>query len=204
MWGHKIVESLWGADFAGAIKEAYFQDVFIEWRASQKNIESLENHTFKSALLASSELSGQMKQFIREMKAAPKDRLYRQPRGQRENKNLKAAAKDRAKNPVKGRVFFLANSSCISACLDFADYILAMPGVIHVGAATAADSVYMEAAYTKLPSGGAMMMYPMKAWRNRPRGHNEPYIPRHYWHGDWHDEAGLQRWIRYLAALKQP
>jgi hypothetical protein len=73
-------------------------------------------------------------------------------------------------------VALLTDSGCVSACLDFADVVLKVPGAIHLGESTGADSVYMVGSVARLPSGNALRV-PVKVWRNRPRGNNEPYVP---------------------------
>ena len=73
-------------------------------------------------------------------------------------------------------IALLTDNRCVSACLDFADIVLQVPGVIHMGEVTGADSVYMVGSIARLPSGNALRV-PVKVWRNRPRGNNEPYIP---------------------------
>ena len=74
------------------------------------------------------------------------------------------------------KIALLTDSACVSACLDFADVVLQVPGVIHMGQTTDADSVYMVAAPSRMPSGNRLVM-PVKVWRNRVRGNNEPLVP---------------------------
>jgi len=75
-----------------------------------------------------------------------------------------------------GKIVLLTDRNCVSACLDFADTVLQVAGALHMGETTGADSLYMPAARFELPSGNAMTL-PLKVWRNRPRGNNEPYFP---------------------------
>lgn len=74
------------------------------------------------------------------------------------------------------RMALLTDSGCASACLDFADAVLKVPGVVHVGQATSADSVYMVGSQAKLPSGNILVL-PVKVWRNRIRANNEALVP---------------------------
>ena len=74
------------------------------------------------------------------------------------------------------RLFLLTDSGCASACLDFADVVLQVPGATHIGQTTSADSVYMVGSDARMPSGNHVIM-PVKVWRNRPRGNNQPYVP---------------------------
>jgi hypothetical protein len=74
------------------------------------------------------------------------------------------------------RVALLTDGGCVSACLDFADVVLQVPGVVHVGQTTGADSVYLVGSHAALPSGNALVM-PVKVWRNRTRGNNQALVP---------------------------
>lgn len=74
-------------------------------------------------------------------------------------------------------VALLTDSGCASACLDFADIVMQVPSAIHVGQTTSADSIYMVGSHAVMPSGNLFVM-PVKVWRNRARGNNEPYIPK--------------------------
>jgi len=74
------------------------------------------------------------------------------------------------------KVALLTDSNCVSACLDFADIVLQVPGVIHAGQTTGADSVYLVGSSSKMPSGNKFFM-PVKVWRNRTRGNNQPLVP---------------------------
>jgi hypothetical protein len=102
------------------------------------------------------------------------------------------------RKPV-GKVVLLTDGRCVSACLDFADKVMLVPGAIHVGQTTDADSIYMVGAEFPLPSGNWLVM-PVKVWRNRVRGNNEPYVP------DVEidlsaDEAAIQREVRRSLGL---
>lgn len=50
-----------------------------------------------------------------------------------------------------------------------------------------------------LPSGLATVSIPMKVYRGRSRGHNQPYRPAQVWTGDFADEAALSAWTAALA-----
>lgn len=95
-------------------------------------------------------------------------------------------------------VHVLADAGCASACLDALDLWLPL-GAIHVGGETSADTVYMDIRQQPLPSGLATVSIPMKVYRGRSRGHNQPYRPAHVWTGDFADEAALSAWTAALA-----
>ncbi len=92
------------------------------------------------------------------------------------------------------KVIILSNGSCASACLDFADRILQMPGTYIVGFATSGDGQYTESRAIPLPSGHATLHLPMKVYRGRPRGNMEVYEPDLSYDGPWID-APVRRWV---------
>ena len=96
-------------------------------------------------------------------------------------------------------MFFLTDHACFSACLDFADVILNIPDVIHIGLETKADAVYIDNRAVWLPSGNGRLGFSMKVYRNRQRGHNESYVPDLIWEGDIRDDKALEDWIIELS-----
>ena len=98
---------------------------------------------------------------------------------------------------LAGPVYVLTDSTCMSACLDAVDLWTAL-GAIQVGRATGADTLYMEVRQVKLPSGLTQVSMPMKVYRGRARGSNEPALPKYRFDGDIGDTAALERWIAGL------
>lgn len=76
-----------------------------------------------------------------------------------------------------GPVALLTDGNCYSACLDFADRVRGVPGAIHLGEPTGFDSLYIDIGLLPLPSGNALTL-PLKVWRNRPRGNDQPWVPQ--------------------------
>jgi hypothetical protein len=98
-----------------------------------------------------------------------------------------------------GTLALVTDARCASACLDFADLVLLVPGAIHLGATTSSDTVYLDVADLALPSGNLLRL-PMKAWRNRPRGDSVPLVPAIPLAVDLRDDAAVYR--ATLAALR--
>jgi hypothetical protein len=98
-------------------------------------------------------------------------------------------------------VVLLTDGYCASACLDFADWLLNLPGVLHVGRQTDADTVYMDVRNERLPSGLGAFTIAQKVYRDRARGHNEPYEPAHRYDGDLADTGAVQAWVRSLTVI---
>ncbi|HLD68197.1 MAG TPA: S41 family peptidase [Pseudomonas sp.] len=92
-----------------------------------------------------------------------------------------------------GRLALITDSRCASACLDFADAVLKVPGTVHLGLPTSADTPYIDIGAKRLPSGAEFWL-PLKVWRNRARGNNQAYEPRFIYNGDINDTAAVQRW----------
>ena len=97
-----------------------------------------------------------------------------------------------------GKVVLITDDHCVSACLDFADEVLQVPGSIHIGQTTGADTVYIDVGDAKLPSGNHLEV-PLKVWRNRVRGNNEPLVPDVRLDVDMADDAAVRRAV--LAVL---
>jgi len=106
------------------------------------------------------------------------------------------------KSLFNNHIYFLTDNHCFSSCLDFADYIHWLPNTTHVGLPTNADSPYTNDNDLSLP-GGAHFMYTMKVWRNRPRGNNQPYIPKYRYIGDINDTPLVMQWVEKLYFEKK-
>lgn len=100
-------------------------------------------------------------------------------------------------------VFVLTDHTCASACLDAVDLLLAA-GATQIGGATSGDTPYMEVRSETLPTGYMDLVFPTKVYRGRPRGSNEAYVPAPEltWDGRPDDTAGLEVWVRELAAAE--
>src|SRR3546814_2255062 len=89
------------------------------------------------------------------------------------------------------------SSDVCSSDLDAADLWKEL-GAIQIGQETSADTLYMDVRQDVLPSGLAGVSIPMKVYRGRARGSNEPLRPVHPYPGDLRDTAALERWIGAL------
>jgi hypothetical protein len=99
------------------------------------------------------------------------------------------------------KVALLTDANCVSACLDFADMIRSVPGSVHIGQTTGADTVYLDIGSTQLPSGNALVL-PLKVWRNRLRGNNEALVPDVPLSSDQGDDDATRRAV--LELLDRP
>ncbi|MGO4813721.1 S41 family peptidase [Cupriavidus sp. 2MCAB6] len=97
-------------------------------------------------------------------------------------------------SPFDGKLVLVTGPNCASACLDFVEMVLSIPGAVHVGSVTSADTRYSDIAHVSLPST-AKMWVPLKVWKNRKRADNEPYVPKFTFDGDLNDTAAVQAWV---------
>jgi hypothetical protein len=102
-------------------------------------------------------------------------------------------------SPMNGKIYLLTDGVCASACLDFADLVLRLPCVTHIGRTTSADAIYMDLAQpVPLPSGHGNFYYPMKVYRHRERGNNQPYVPAIRWPGGPMRDDAVIAWVKTL------
>ena len=93
-----------------------------------------------------------------------------------------------------GPIAVLTDEYCASACLDFVDQIRLVPGALQLGATTSADSVYIDTGRVRLPSGNHLVL-PLKVWRNRLRGNNQPWVPDVAFDGNLGDDEAVRKWV---------
>jgi hypothetical protein len=200
-WGRRIAEAIWGESNAEA---AAPRSAGVDWRASDANIAELEAMKAGSAggmvmrVWADNAISG-----MRRARAAGQS-LWRETAplgGLFGGRSREAGRIDPAKFVTRAPVYVLTDASCASACLDALDVWLKL-GAIHVGRETSADSLYMEVRSQVLPSGFARLSVPMKVYRGRPRGLNEPYRPVHRIQAEMSDTPALEAQVLALAASR--
>lgn len=105
-------------------------------------------------------------------------------------------------SPFRAQVYLLSNGSCMSACLEFADEVLMVPGVRLIGSATAGDSPYGNIRREMLPSGLAGVLLPQHVARGRGRAALEAYQPDVPYSGSWED-ARVRAWVLALIESAQ-
>lgn len=107
------------------------------------------------------------------------------------------AAAAGAANPMQGQVIVLTDGGCSGGCLALVDVLKALPNVRQAGAATGADSIFIEPTVVQLPSNYGRLSYGHKAWIGRQRGSGQPHTPEAAltFTGDPTDEAAVQAWV---------
>jgi len=203
-WGDDILRALYGAPYLDRVMRPKFDGQYVEWRVSKDNLQHVRNIVSGiRARKGSDDASAKRFEEIANGMAAELARnntgLFRPAEDGSTDEEAGAAA-----DPMfKGRVVLLTDSRCASACLDFADRIHFLPGSLHAGLTTSADSVYMEVRPVTLPSGIGRLGLPVKVYRHRPRGHNEPYVPQAPYAGDINDTQQVETWLVNLLTPLQ-
>ena len=193
-WSEEIAVTLWGPDWVDAHKPQPVEA--IEWRASDDNLAAIQSYVDEwTAAGESADRIGWAQEIVDGMTAAQAaGRPYWRDRESASSRDGTTGSPDRL---VRGPVYVLTDPVCASACLDAVDLWKAL-GAIQIGRETSADTVYMDVRPAALPSGLASLVIPMKVWRGRARGNNEPHRPAHLFEGDIADTAALQAWVRTL------
>jgi hypothetical protein len=195
-WSERMAVTLWGLDWVRAHNLPPIEA--IEWRASDANLAAIQSYFDEwTANNEEEERINWARNIIAGMTAARAEG----------NPYFRDAAGPRDPLPegygqtqlMHGPVYVLTDARCGSACLDAVD-LWKSAGAIQIGRETSADTVYMDVRSDELPSGLAELAIPMKVWRGRQRGNNEPQRPAHVFQGDMTDTAALQAWTRTLPA----
>lgn len=159
---------------------AGLQRTYAQWRVSDVAIATFASHINRMGKLYGSDSAQardaeQMYKRLRDAKAAGEAWI-------RQDADYRMTQADVAKRGghlrrFKGTIGLVTDQNCASACLDFADLVRSVPGNVHLGQTTSADTVYLESGKARLPSGNLLFL-PLKVWRNRLRGNNEPWVPQ--------------------------
>ncbi|WP_291843563.1 S41 family peptidase [Maricaulis sp.] len=206
-WGREIALLLWGRAY---LNQQNGQLSAVDWRASSANADHLEALVPRIQADGYASVADHFQDVADEMRVGLThgEALVRFQSGTLVRPvpadgrvvvpdMIEAVAEEvRIENPVQAQVLFLsAGSSCASACLDFADNVLATDTASLVGWMTGADSLYMELREIVLPSQHARLGLPTKVYRGRSRGSMEAYQPEILYTGDDFSTETLQEWI---------
>lgn len=188
-WSNDMARIVWGD---AAVDRAEATPTYVEWRVSPANIASIEKYRddwAKSPDASPAALAWARRNAAGLAAARAQGRALW--RGQEDSAAKPVVA------PVPGPtrpVYVLTDGACGSACLDAVDLWTAL-GAVPIGQETSADTLYMEVGDRPLPSGLATVGIPMKVYRGRARGGNQPVRPRYAYTGDMRDTEALERWV---------
>lgn len=105
-----------------------------------------------------------------------------------------STSQEKAEKQTSAKIFAIIDNKNVSDALDFLDALKAVnPQATLIGEKTDTDRLYMDCAQMHLPSGYAIFRYPIKVYRNRPRGDAQPYYPDIEF--DTTDTKKLQKYI---------
>lgn len=200
-WSRQMAEILWGS---GTVERLPSSHTYVEWRVSKANLDSIRSsyERRRDGGVLSPEAGHWYETVIAGLTAALErgDSLWRHADHGSDGEGGRETSRGAAPPPpLAGKVYVLTDEKCGSACLDAVDLWRAL-GAIQIGRTTSADTLYMETRQIKLPTGITGFSLPMKVYRNRPRGSNEPAVPAYAFDGDIDDTAAVERWVLSLEA----
>lgn len=178
-WSRQMADALWGEDWTAVHKPRASEGV--DWRVSDANVETLAQFAEQ---LRTTGANPEVLRYIEIMTAGMREAqqagkiFWREDLGDDEEAPATPEAKTDPALLVRGKVFVLTDAACASACLDAVDAWKAA-GAIQIGRETSADTVYMDIRIADMPSEMVQLAIPMKVYRGRARGNNEPHLPTH-------------------------
>lgn len=204
-WGVEIARAVWGAEIVNAIPESNPGGA-TDWRVSQRNLDYING--FAPELIAQFGEYSQVALWARAVQQGftetlargepmwrQRDAAYDTPMPQGGGYTQR---RPQGPSPIPARVYVLSNGTCASACLDFADIALHIPGTQLIGMDTSGDGLLMEVRDQVLPSGLARVVLPLKVYRGRARGALEAYRADVEYDGVW-DDAAVRNWAIGVA-----
>jgi hypothetical protein len=201
MWADLFAESLW--DELPIDEED--DEAFVEWRVSEGNVAYWETlpQRIREQFGESHPAYDWSIHVLRHLAEAQKDGevLWRETPVDGVQDATVASGMENSSPATpgyQGTVVLLTDTTCGSACLDAMSLLTGIPGVVHVGSVTAADTQYMESRAVPLPSGLATLVIPIKVYRGRVRPEGGYFTPAFRFEGlHWTDEA-LRTWVLSL------
>lgn len=180
---------------------------YAQWRVSDVLLETADKVSkgFSTRYGADSQEARRAAAFLKQVRQAKEqgETWVEQPNG-RMLTRAEIAKRGGKLRRYSGPVALLTDATCASACLDFADLVLGVPGAVHVGRTTGADTFYIDTGRAALPSGNVLVL-PQKVWRNRLRGSDEALAPSIVLKADMDDDAAVRaETLAALAGLAAP
>ncbi|UMR32296.1 S41 family peptidase [Massilia sp. MB5] len=198
-WGNDILAALYGEAYINQLRSR--DHGYAEWRVSAGNLEHIRQRILPMLRKQYEETSPAYRVWAGMAQRMQTALEQGQPfLRQRDEDDVLNAPGGQAAPLSKARAALVTKSGCASACLDFADVVLALPDAVHLGETTGADTVYMEVRPLVLPSGLARLVLAQKVYRDRLRAHNAAYVPNLPFDGPIQNDARLKPWV--LEQLK--
>ncbi len=167
-YSDQIVDYLFDESYASQQRRIANRNVSVDWRASPGN------------LIHMREMYARYKSdWMRHVADCIEDSITKhEPYYHAASSEIVYPTKIVRAHSVKAKIFVIIQPLNVSAALDFIDSLKMMEhSITLIGKTTKADRLYMEVRTVDLPSGMGTFSYPIKVFRNRPRGDNVPYVP---------------------------
>lgn len=172
-YGSSVIDAIFGKKYAMHQRCLANKDVYVDWRVSAGNatyVDFLARHYNDNSEWR--KVSAGLKRSLSEGKN------YYQQYFSTFYCDAKNWIINTAITPVSAKIIIIIGSDNFSATLDFIDEIKMMTqNVILVGLQTGTDRLYMDVRSVELPDHAGQFIFPMKVYRNRLRGDDEPYRP---------------------------
>ncbi|HBL98626.1 TPA: hypothetical protein DDZ86_03215 [Candidatus Dependentiae bacterium] len=198
-WGHEIISSLFSKDYADQQNDLLNKSVYVEYRVSPENLAHWKTIAEKSSkdFGVKSESARWWERVCTQMERALKKGVALIRVSGEEEKGEPLFVKEKFGHTVTAKIYAIVNRYCVSATLDFIDELKGLDYPITLwGETTGADSLYMDVRSINLPSGQGQFIIPLKVYRGRKRGHNEPYKPDVVYTGNFEDKSSLVKSIQ--------
>ncbi len=177
-YGSMMLKNLYGEEYYNTTLKKLHDKKYVEWRASQGNIDYLKKLLIKlEKQFGQSEIVSVFSDTISGMQ---KSQLMGNLFYKAMNSSKGTEELHHIRKPLHARIIAITDNYCASACLNFLDELFTLDSVIHIGLATNADTNYMECRDVKLSSSLVTLHFPIKVFRNRIRKPNEVYIPLYH------------------------
>lgn len=167
-YGDQIIDHLFGSNYAKQQRHIANKNISVDWRASPGNL----SHVRELHARYKSEWMKNVADGIEESIKLHKPYYHEMAENTAELKQTAST------HDITAKIIVIIDSLNVSAALDFIDSLKTMNHPLTlIGKKTKADRHYMEVRSVDLPSGLGTFSYPIKVYRNRPRGDNVPYVP---------------------------
>ena len=200
-WGHEIVSSLFSKEYADQQRDLLNKSVYVEYRVSPENLAHWKTIAEKNSknFGVESESARSWERVCIQMEQALKKgiTLMRLMHASGEEEKIEPSlVKEKYGHKVSAKIYAIVDRYCVSATLDFLDELKGLDYPVTLwGKTTGADSLYMDVCSVDLPSGQGQFIIPLKVYRGRKRGHNEPYKPDVVYTGNFEDKSSLVKSI---------
>ncbi|MCP2679341.1 S41 family peptidase [Maricaulaceae bacterium NA33B04] len=194
--GQDVAAAIWGRAYVNDHRPTFEQT---EWRASEFNLELVNGFAdqIADAIGADAPLAQEVATIRDGIRSAVENgnSFFIQTQDQ-----VVPTGTPSSVGPIP--VILLTHGSCVSACLDFVDLVMAFDQSLHVGAETGGDTRYLEVVYSDLPSGTGRIAFPTAIHRGRDRGDNVTYVPSEDWSAEITNTPVLEARISQLGPVR--